>query len=505
MCKECHEYTEYKSFDELPQELKDKYKGRETKQGKDTYVDFINKLNIKGDKLVSNYVNNSTKVLIRYSKCGHEHPEEEGATPNSYKTGYDCGICCGLIVVEGVNDLATTHPKLAKEWHPTKNGDLKPTQLTFGCNKKVWWLGECGHEWEAQINSRRNNTRNCPYCANKKVLRGFNDIVTTHPQYVKYFVNIEDAYTHTYASHDKVKMKCPICGAIKVIDISTLIFRGFSCSKCSDGISYSEKLMASILDKLNVEYSRQLTYDDGKHKYDFYIKDWGINGVISETNGMQHYEQTSRKGARTLEEEQDNDKYKKDDAINNHNIAKEDYHQIDCRYSTLEWCRPNIEKALSNYIDITSLTDKDWQEVDIKAQKSLKVEVCLYWKEQKEINEDLTTAIMAETFKVARQTIINWLTWGNKSELCIYSGEEESKANKRRQTKFIYLIKPDGTKWYDKAMSQNELARLTGITLQAISYRRTNGKPLNGCNAKYDSKYIGCYIVDADEWDTQHN
>ena len=30
-------------------------------------------------------------------------------------------------------------PDLAKQWHPTKNGDLKPMDVTYGSKKKVWW------------------------------------------------------------------------------------------------------------------------------------------------------------------------------------------------------------------------------------------------------------------------------------------------------------------------------------------------------------------------------
>ena len=445
MCKECKGCKEfangnkmsYSCFEELTDDLKKKFqskaKGIKLDDSKKAYVDFINKLNKNGDELLSDYVNATTKVRIHYGKCSHEHPEGKGVKPNNYKSGKGCGICHGFIVVEGDNDLATKCPDLAKEWHPTKNGDLKPTRVTCGSGREVWWLClDCGYEWEATIANRISNDTKCP--------------------------------------------------------------------NCGDGISYPEKLMAIILDKLNIEYTRQLTYDNGKHKYDFYIKDWGANGVINETHGRQHYEQQRRKGARTLEEEQDNDKYKKGIAINNYDIVEEDYNEIDCRYSTLEWCKPNIEKALSKYIDINILTDEDWQEADVKAQKSKKIEACLYWKEQKETNKDLTTTIMAEIFNVNKATIIDWLTWGNERGLCIYNSEEERKAKERRQSKFVYLIKPDGTKWYDEAMSQKELARLTGISECAIGLCRIDGKPLVGGNrAKYDSKYIGSYVVEEDK------
>ena len=48
-------------------------------------------------------------------------------------------------------NLSTKHPNLAEEWHPDRNGDLKPTDFTPGSDEKVWWLCEKGHEWEATI------------------------------------------------------------------------------------------------------------------------------------------------------------------------------------------------------------------------------------------------------------------------------------------------------------------------------------------------------------------
>ena len=63
----------------------------------------------------------------------------------------------------GGNDLGTTHPSLAKEFHPIKNGELTVQQLVAGSNKKVWWQCENGHEWCAAINSRANGC-GCPEC-----------------------------------------------------------------------------------------------------------------------------------------------------------------------------------------------------------------------------------------------------------------------------------------------------------------------------------------------------
>ena len=51
-------------------------------------------------------------------------------------------------------NLKTINPKLAKEWHPTKNGYLTPKDFTPGSSKKVYWLCEKGHDWDASVNNR---------------------------------------------------------------------------------------------------------------------------------------------------------------------------------------------------------------------------------------------------------------------------------------------------------------------------------------------------------------
>jgi hypothetical protein len=81
------------------------------------------------------------------------------------------------------NSLSTKNPKLAKEWHPTKNEDLTPNDVSLYSNKKVWWQCNKGHEWQATISSR--SIRNgCPYCSNNKVCID-NCLSTTNPELAK--------------------------------------------------------------------------------------------------------------------------------------------------------------------------------------------------------------------------------------------------------------------------------------------------------------------------------
>ena len=62
------------------------------------------------------------------------------------------------------------YPELIKEWHPTKNGELKPEEINYE-NIVVWWLCPRGHEYDSIISgrTRKDRPRGCPYCSGKKV------------------------------------------------------------------------------------------------------------------------------------------------------------------------------------------------------------------------------------------------------------------------------------------------------------------------------------------------
>jgi hypothetical protein len=52
-----------------------------------------------------------------------------------------------LVKVTKANSLATLFPKLAKEWHPTKNAPLTPADVFPGTHKKFWWKCKGGRVW----------------------------------------------------------------------------------------------------------------------------------------------------------------------------------------------------------------------------------------------------------------------------------------------------------------------------------------------------------------------
>lgn len=95
--------------------------------------------------------------------------------------GTGCPVCAGRVIVPGENDMASQFPELAREWHPEKNGPLRPSQVAPSSRRRVWWLCPLGHTYAATVEARTGKGSGCPYCAGKKVLAGFNDLETTQP------------------------------------------------------------------------------------------------------------------------------------------------------------------------------------------------------------------------------------------------------------------------------------------------------------------------------------
>lgn len=132
----------------------------------------------KNGSLLPTMVQNKSKHKVWW-KCSKGH--EYQATISHRSTGSGCPYCSGRVAIEGINDLNTLHPEIADLWHPTKNGILRPNNITTGSEKNVWWLGRCGHEWQRTVKVMSKSAE-CPYCTGRKVLKGFNDLSTTKPK-----------------------------------------------------------------------------------------------------------------------------------------------------------------------------------------------------------------------------------------------------------------------------------------------------------------------------------
>lgn len=176
----------------------------------------------------------NAKLWWHCSVCGYDWQD----TASHRSSGRGCPLCAGRVVVEGVNDLQTFYPALAQEWNFERNEVLLPTMVSAKSNKRVWWRCRAhGHEWQAVVSERTREGRetNCPYCGNKKVLAGFNDLATTHPQLLnEWDYEKNDAFLPTQVTagaHKRVWWICSKCEH-KWEAIIYSRAKGYGCPRC---------------------------------------------------------------------------------------------------------------------------------------------------------------------------------------------------------------------------------------------------------------------------------
>ncbi len=127
------------------------------------------------------------------------------ATVSQVTSGSRCPYCCNRKILLGVNDLATTYPEVASLAH-----GWDPTTVVAGSGQKREWKCPLGHIWTTVIQEVTSGTR-CPYCCNRVVLSGYNDLATSHPE-IAALAHGWDPRTTLGAPHQKHPWRCPTLG-----------------------------------------------------------------------------------------------------------------------------------------------------------------------------------------------------------------------------------------------------------------------------------------------------
>ncbi len=140
---------------------------------------------------------------------------------------------CTLQAATSENNLAVIRPDLVKEWHPEKNGCIRPEKIFPKSNLKIWWVCNEGHEWQAVIGSRSSGT-DCPFCYgryasktnnlailyptllvewNAELNKGINpsDLTPHTGKKVWWRCNKRHSWQATIYNRTKNKSGCPIC------------------------------------------------------------------------------------------------------------------------------------------------------------------------------------------------------------------------------------------------------------------------------------------------------
>lgn len=292
-----------------------------------------------------------------------------------------------------------------------------------------------------------NKGGRCKYChGNNSILKGINDIATTHPSLINYFANKDDAYKYSYGSSKKILMKCPNCGNEKYSKISDLSMGKFSCPKCSDGVSYPNKFLFSMLKQLGVDFIPEYSPEWIKpRRYDFYIPS---KKLIIEMDGEFHYNDNNMT-ATTVCKSQENDSYKDKLALDNGiKVIRIDSCESDINYIK--------EKILnSKVINVFNLGIVDWIECHKFACSSRVKEACDLW------NGGVHSTIeIANIMGMEYSTIRDYLKKGNKANICCYN-EDLIKENK---SKIISIQKSKRVMVIETGETFNSVVELSNIS-----------------------------------------
>lgn len=379
-------------------------RGLKTRTTQDEFISKMAKLH-PNIEVLTPYVLSHKKVLC---KCKIDNYEWE-ATPSSLLGGSGCPKCG--------KTLQITHEEFQNRVYSI-NKDIEILgRYTVNSDKIKCRCLKDGYVW-FPIASGLMGGRGCPVCSNKKLVVGINDIATTHPDIVKYFANKEDAKKYTYGTKEKLEMKCDVCGNIQIQSINKLISRGFSCQRCSDGISYPNKFIYSVLEQLNIDFEKEKKFDWSENKrYDIYIS--SINTII-ENMGSQHYRYTGF--PIKLKENQENDKRKKEMALNN-GIDK--YIVLDCRESTKNFIENSVRN--SELAKIFNLDLVNFYKCNDLASSNISKTILELW------NSGLhNTTEIKQIVGISLGNVISKLNFFADLGMCDYGGKFEATKHMRK-------------------------------------------------------------------------
>lgn len=317
--------------------------------------------NKKMFKLLSNtYKDNTTKLQWQCLKEGCK--EEFEMNWADIQSGVGCNYCSGHEV--GIsNCLATKNPKLAKEWHLTKNGKLTPWDVTCGIDLIVWW--QCGtnpkHTWPTSICNRTSdkNKNNCPYCSGRYPSEE-NNLLLDNPKLCEewnYGKNDKKPEDYTPHSGKKVWWLCKECGhewPVSIDSRNKKNGKGSGCPECNE--SHGEKRVKKWSGENNLPYDKQYSFDGlvglggNPLLYDvpiFYDEEKTQLRLLIEYDGEGHYSEKPF-GKKSFQRTQAHDKIKNEYCIKNKILL------IRIPY----WEFDNIESILDNILITNNLDSK---------------------------------------------------------------------------------------------------------------------------------------------------
>lgn len=319
----------------------------------------------------------------------------------------------------------------------TKSGNLKILEQTTALDKNGWKLKsyryqclQCGHVGTKLEGNMKKRT-GCEVCMGVAVSKE-TCIAHTSPEIAKYLVDPDDGLRYSCGSEKKVRVRCPDCGNEFEVSVSKLVERGLRCQFCGDGVSVPEKYAAELLKQVETQtgkhFVRQVAFDwSAPLTYDFVCFE---EKIIIETHGIQHYNGGFHSyGARSLKDEQDNDRKKACLAeTNGYRLIV-----IDCRYSEYDYLTQSFkDSALLQ--ELFPEVEIDFERCFAQSQKTLVRDVANLFNRgmtRSEIAAKLDLGKTTVSRHLRRATALGWCKYDPKSEMR-ESGKKNAPDNKTK-------------------------------------------------------------------------
>lgn len=140
-------------------------------------------------------------------------------------------------MINKATNVIINNEQLMAEWDKGKNDSLHiyPETTALHCNRKVWWKCNNGHSWEMSPD-KRLKAKGCPYCSNKRVLIGYNDLSTLFPHLAKewnFSKNEVDINSIVIGSAKRINWICSKCKHEWICPLRGRTQRGTGCPECA--------------------------------------------------------------------------------------------------------------------------------------------------------------------------------------------------------------------------------------------------------------------------------
>ena len=204
-------------------------------------------------------------------------------SPNNRKNGSNCPSCSGN-KVSLKNSLKNKYPKLCKEWDYKKN-TIDINNISFGSNKKAWWIcPSCHYSYLATVLHRTGGS-NCPCCSGRVVIRktSLGYLYKKILNEWDFSRNKIDPYKISPGSKKKVNWickkghrwmaqvsnrthgnNCPLCKKV-------ILKNGTKCDSKVEAYFYLKLKQKFNIVRHNLKYPSFLNKNIGNRKYDFFI------------------------------------------------------------------------------------------------------------------------------------------------------------------------------------------------------------------------------------------